>query len=298
MTRIALEPDDYPFLDYRRFTFSLAVMAGGAAWLSGSTAVRHDPVRGMVVEGGLLDQARLVQDKMRATLVPAGLGLADMLRVVEYITPAALQDLPALAAQRRDVYPHASVSTILVRSLLRPAALIEIEGVAGRAGTGATYLPSATAPDADTAWLTAAEALSGRPPARALCFVPPGDMTAAPGLRVVMPRSDAQLEFATSDGRVVFASAAGDPDAGDVVAQCRAAYARIARDLARQGLTLDHVVKTTEFVTPAGLAAYRGTAEVRREVFAPPFPAATGVICEALPTPGALIAVEAVAVRP
>jgi enamine deaminase RidA (YjgF/YER057c/UK114 family) len=56
-------------------------------------------------------------------------------------------------------------------------------------------------------------------------------------------------------------------------------------------------VKTTEFVTPEGLGDYRKTAEVRREVFAPPFPAATGVVCEGLPAPGAQIAVEAVAVR-
>jgi enamine deaminase RidA (YjgF/YER057c/UK114 family) len=57
------------------------------------------------------------------------------------------------------------------------------------------------------------------------------------------------------------------------------------------------VVKTTEFVTPEGLGGYRKTAEVRREVFTPPFPAATGVVCEGLAKVGARIAVEAVAVR-
>ena len=43
MARRALEPDDYPFFDYRRFTFSLGIAAGASVWLSGSTAVRFDP---------------------------------------------------------------------------------------------------------------------------------------------------------------------------------------------------------------------------------------------------------------
>ena len=45
--------------------------------------------------------------------------------------------------------------------------------------------------------------------------------------------------------------------------------------LAQAGSGLDAVVKTTEFVTPAALGAYRGTAEIRRQIFAPPYPAAT-----------------------
>ena len=55
-------------------------------------------------------------------------------------------------------------------------------------------------------------------------------------------------------------------------------YARLGHQLAVCGAGLDMVVKTTEFVTPEGLGDYRKTAEVRREVFAPPFPAATGVL--------------------
>lgn len=290
MARTALEPDDYPFLDYRRFTFSLALMAGGAAWLSGSTAVRYDPARGMVVEGDLVAQARTVIDKMRATLVPAGLTLADMVRIVEYVTPAALDDLPKLAALRAEAYGGAdlSVSTIVVKSLLRPTALIEIEGVARRGGArGVTY----------------ASSLAGSAPRegeRAISFLTPGAAPAAHGIGVVMPRlvapgATVQHERAAGEG-VAFLAAEGDPAAGDVVGQCREAYVRLARRIATIGADLDAVVKTTEFVTPAGLAAYRRTADVRRAVFAAPYPAATGVICEALPTPGALIAVEAVMV--
>jgi enamine deaminase RidA (YjgF/YER057c/UK114 family) len=294
MPRIALEPDDYPFLDYRRFTFSLAVMAGGSAWLSGSTAVRHDAAKGMVVEGDLVAQARLVIDKMRATLVPAGLTLADMVRVVEYVTPAALDDLPKLAALRREAYGGAvpSVSTIVVKSLLRPAALIEIEGVARRGGAGGVVYSSLSGSALSEAVPAAGE--------RAMTFLAPGAAPPADGIAVIMPRlvdpvARVQAERAAGQG-VAFVAAEGDPAAGDIVGQCREVYARLAQRIAAMGADLDRVVKTTEFVTPAGLAEYRRTADVRREVFAPPYPAATGVICEALPTPGALIAVEAVVV--
>jgi enamine deaminase RidA (YjgF/YER057c/UK114 family) len=294
MPRTALEPDDYPFLDYRRFTFSLAVMAGGSAWLSGSTAVRHDAGRGMFVEGDLVAQARLVLDKMRATLVPAGLSLVDMVRVVEYVTPAALPDLPKLVALRREAYGGASpsVSTIVVKSLLRPTALIEIEGVARRGGPGDVSYSTTHEPE-----VTLGAPRSGE---RAITFLSTRMAAPAQGLGIVMPcmaEPGARAQFETAAGRgVAFLAAEGDPAAGDVVGQCREVYARIARHIEAMGANLDAVVKTTEFVTPAGLAAYRSTADVRRDVFATPYPAATGVICEALPTPGALIAVEAVVV--
>jgi enamine deaminase RidA (YjgF/YER057c/UK114 family) len=118
--------------------------------------------------------------------------------------------------------------------------------------------------------------------------------------RLVDDDVSVQLELGASrdaDDDIVFASAMGDPAAGDVTGQCREIYGRLGLQLAACGASLDMVVKTTEFVTPDGLGDYRKTAEVRREVFTPPFPAATGVVCGGLPMPGAQIAVEAVAVK-
>jgi enamine deaminase RidA (YjgF/YER057c/UK114 family) len=124
-------------------------------------------------------------------------------------------------------------------------------------------------------------------------------------LRIVMPRvlddaAQAQVMMIasrTKQCRVLFLSAEGDPSAGGVEEQCRDIYARLAERLKASGSSLDAVVKTTEFVTPEGLAAYRRTADVRRDVFATPYPAATGVVCERLLHPEARIAVEVVAVR-
>ncbi len=235
MTRRALEPTDYPFFDYRRFTFSLGIAAAGQVWLSGSTAARFDPPRKtMVVTGDLVAQAGLIYDKMAKTLAADSLGLENVTRMTQYITPAAIADLPKLDALRRSAFGDAApvVSTVVIKSLLRSEALIEIEGIASTAN---------------------------RPPP------------------------------------VVIAAAFGDPAAGGIVEQCRDAYVQIAAALKNAGSNLDAVVKTTEFITPEALADYRHTAEVRKAVFATPYPAATGVISDRLSRPGALISVEAIA---
>jgi aminoacrylate peracid reductase len=83
---------------------------------------------------------------------------------------------------------------------------------------------------------------------------------------------------------------------GDIVGQTRHIFEKFARLLAAAGGGLEHVVETTEYVTTT--ENYRGTAAVRREVFRPPYPAATGVIVSGLLRPGALIEISAVAVLP
>ncbi len=237
MLRHAVEPSDYPYFDYRRLTFSLGIQAAGQVWLSGSTAARFDPgQKAMVVAGDLLAQAGMIYEKMRKTLTAAGLGLIDIRRIVQYVTPAAAKSLMLLDEFRQSVMAEAVpvVSTIVVDRLLRESALIEIEATASAA--------------------------ADRP-------------------------------------AVVVASADGDPAAGDISGQCRQAYAQLERILRSSGADLTSVVKTTEFITPQALANYRQTADVRREVFSPPYPAATGVVVRKLTRPGAQVLVEAVALR-
>ena len=313
--RRPLEPDDYPFFDYRRFSFSLGIAAAGRIWLSGSTAVRFEPPAGMVVKGGLVEQASVIHDKMAATLVAAKRSLRDIVRVVRYVTPNAFADLPALDAfQRTSLGEGASIATIPVRSLLRSEALIEIEAIAANGGEdGLDYLPAIVAPDRATAWDKATKELAARGLDRsqikkaaefatASAFDTAASAIAASGLRICVPRlpaadSGVQLELAVSrvSSPVVCVSAEADPSNEGVVAQCRDLYARLGARLAAAGASFDSVVKTTEFIVPAALKDYRGTADVRRDVFAVPYPAATGVICERLAHPGAMIAVEATA---
>ena len=67
----------------------------------------------------------------------------------------------------------------------------------------------------------------------------------------------------------------------------------MAKLLAAAGGGFEHVVATTEYVTTTD--DYRRTADVRREVFRPPYPAATGVVVAGLLREGVLIEISAVA---
>lgn len=83
---------------------------------------------------------------------------------------------------------------------------------------------------------------------------------------------------------------------GDIVGQTRYIYQKFAKLLAAAGAGFEQVVETTEYVTTT--ENYRGTADVRREFFSPPYPTATGVIVSGLLREGALIEISAVAVLP
>jgi enamine deaminase RidA (YjgF/YER057c/UK114 family) len=83
---------------------------------------------------------------------------------------------------------------------------------------------------------------------------------------------------------------------GDIVGQTRYIYEKFAELLAAAGAGLEHIVETTEYITTT--ENYRGTADVRRAIFRPPYPTATGVIVAGLLRKGALIEISAVAVLP
>ena len=83
---------------------------------------------------------------------------------------------------------------------------------------------------------------------------------------------------------------------GDIVGQTRYIYEKFAALLAAAGARLEDIVETTEYITTT--ENYRGTAEVRRAIFRPPYPTATGVIVAGLLREGALIEISAVAVLP
>ena len=83
---------------------------------------------------------------------------------------------------------------------------------------------------------------------------------------------------------------------GDIVGQTRYIYEKFAELLAAAGAGLEHIVETTEYITTT--ENYRGTADVRRAIFRPPYPTATGVIVAGLLRKGTLIEISAVAVLP
>ena len=79
-----------------------------------------------------------------------------------------------------------------------------------------------------------------------------------------------ELALASNGGNVLFAPPRADPAAGDIVGQvAKCLSPGSVRGWLRPATGLDAVVKTTEFVTPAGLDDYRKTADVRREAVRP-----------------------------
>lgn len=80
----------------------------------------------------------------------------------------------------------------------------------------------------------------------------------------------------------------------DLVTQTQDIFAQLDSVLRWAGASRRDVVKTVDYIVPAALADYRTTVEVRRAFWGDYFPAATGVVMEALPQRGALIAVEAI----
>jgi len=81
---------------------------------------------------------------------------------------------------------------------------------------------------------------------------------------------------------------------GDICAQTRQIFRKWEPILKAVGATFDNIVETTDYYTT--LEGYVGTADVRREFFRLPFPAATGVQVAGLIRPDALIEIKGIAV--
>lgn len=321
----ALEPDEYPFFDYRRLTFSLGVTARGLTWLSGTTAAQIDAAAGKVrVTGDLQEQARLTFRKLEVALAAGGLTLADIVRVQRYVVPSVVDQLGALDELQANLLDGRSpaVGTAIVTRLLRSEALIEIEVIAAsREGAWPLAYSSADGETAEAAYRGAlgkakAELSQDVRLLRTTTFTTPGLMDGPTGRqgqatgqqgearvavtvpRLVHRRAGAQCDMVAGAPDVelpVYVSAVGVPSAGGIVEQCRQAYSALGAQLAARGLGLSSIVKTTEFVTVEALGDYVRTAGIRRELFERPYPAATGLVCSSLPT-GAAITIDAVAV--
>lgn len=139
----AIRPERFPWFDYSRYSFSLGVRAGSAAYLSGHTASQFDEAaKRIVVRGDMAEQVRTAYAKIGAILEAAGLSFADVTRVVEYVRPEGIERYAEAAAVRDETFGahRPAVNTVPVKALLRPEAFIEIEVTAGEPTGG---LPSA-----------------------------------------------------------------------------------------------------------------------------------------------------------
>lgn len=262
MTMRPIEPADFPWFDYSRYTFSLGLQHAEHAYLSGHSASEYDAEqRRIVVRGGMAEQTRTAYAKIERILEAAGLGLGDVVRVVENVTNDGLPHYAEAEQVRGELFgSHApAVNTVGNRSLLRPAALIEIEVVAG---------PSEAPLRFDTA---------GR-----VAWTPAREAADVVYLSSFLPVDE--------HGALV-----GD---GDLVAQTQQIYRNLGHALEALGLGWANVAKTIDFLTPAGLPDYKRTGRVRKEHLVAPYPTATGIIMPAIVGhPGAMLQVDVLASR-
>jgi len=113
---------------YERYTFSPAVRKGNLLFISGLTAI--DEEGNLIGEGDIVAQTRHIFGQIEEILRAVGGSLDDIVKTVDYIvTTEKYRDT---ADVRREVFPRGfpAATGIVVKELLRPGALIEIDAVA------------------------------------------------------------------------------------------------------------------------------------------------------------------------
>ena len=257
----AIEPDDFPWYDYRGYTFSLGLELDGHAINSGNSGSEFDAVKGKPdVVGGMGEQARTAYAKQSSILAAVGLGLADVTRVVENVTVAGLDHYDEARQVREELFGdhQPTVVTVVVDRLVRGKALVEIEVHASPGGGEALVVGS------DGSWRRET-------------------VTRGHDGAVYLPT----LLPIDADGEIIAP--------GDIVGQYFACLERAGELLEKAGLSLAHLVATTDYSTPETRERYPKTGRARRDLLGPVYPGAAGILMSRLHAPGVLVAVDAIA---
>ncbi len=110
-------------------TFSPAVRAGNLLYISGTTAT--DENRQIVGKGDIAAQTRFIFEKFRRILEATGGSFGNIIETTDYFL--TLEGYKETANIRREFFngpPFPAATGVLVASLIRPDALIEIKAVA------------------------------------------------------------------------------------------------------------------------------------------------------------------------
>jgi enamine deaminase RidA (YjgF/YER057c/UK114 family) len=111
-----------------RYTFSPAVRKGNLLFISGLTAT--DDKGNIVGEGDIVVQTRQIFEKIKQILEKAGGSFDDIVKTVDYIITT--DGYRGTADVRREYFRNGfpAATGIVVKELLRPGALIEIDAIA------------------------------------------------------------------------------------------------------------------------------------------------------------------------
>jgi aminoacrylate peracid reductase len=113
---------------YERFTFEPAIRRGNLLFISGLTAT--DEEGNVLAKGDIVAQTRHIYEKMGAILKAAGAQPCDVVKTTDFVT--TIEDYHKTSEVRREFFGEAFPAStgVVVKGLLRPDALIEIEAIA------------------------------------------------------------------------------------------------------------------------------------------------------------------------
>ena len=125
----SINPDNFKWFDYKRYSFSLGLNLNNDLYLSGHSASEYSPAeKKIVVKGEMADQTNTALDKIEAILLAENKSLSDTTHLVENITIKGLKhykEYDAVISQR--LPKNFSRQLVIVDSLLRPDAFVELE---------------------------------------------------------------------------------------------------------------------------------------------------------------------------
>ena len=262
---VEVDPAKFPWLDLNRYTFCMGAENSGILYLSGQTASEYDPESGRVVcKGDLLDQTRVIYEKLAVVLEAAGMGFENVVQTVDYIDATALPLYRQTGAIRQEYLKGTPLGAtgICIERLLRPDAFIEVSMVAMK-GEKKPINPG---------WDRY------------------GQLTYVPGVEV--------------EDTVWTSGFLGSEDVNgqsnypqDTARQVDLTYGIISKVLAGAGAGPEDVVKTLDYISPQCLLQYPNTADVRRKFFGDHFPASTNIPVNRLLRPDGHVETEVVAVK-
>jgi len=217
----------------------------------------------IVGAGDIVAQTAFIFEQAGKMLSALGLGFQHVVKTVDYLTAQGLSQYKGTGRIRKQhlgpIYPGAA--GLMMPRLVHPEALIQYDFIASRDALECI----------NPGW-TRYEKLTYSPAVKA------GKLLFMSGQGALDPATE----------RVVHEN--------DVVAQAEYTYRNIIKVLEAAGAGPENLVKTIEYVTPNALTDYRNVAGVRAALLRTPYPASTGLICEALLRPEMKIEVDPFAI--
>ncbi len=262
---VEVDPQKFPWLDLRRYTFCMGAEYAGIVYLSGQTASEYDQDQGKVVcKGDLIEQTKLIYEKLGVVLEAAGMSFENVVQTVDYIDPVALPQYRQTGEVRRQYLGNTPVAStgICVERLLRHDALIEISAVAMR-GEKRVINP-------------------GWDRYQQLTYVPGVEVDG-----VIWLSGFIGVEEVNGERRY-------PQDTNRQVALC---YETVGEILRAGGSEPGDIVKSLDYIAPQALLQYRDSAAARRDFFGASYPAATGIPINRLLRPEGHVEIETVAVK-